>query len=66
MREPNQEELRMSATLERGQGGARFNLFTGTHAIRHAGIDTWWERVLAIVTLALVLIGLTNLILRNF
>ena len=56
----------MSATLERGQGGARFNLFTGTHAIRHAGIDTWWERVLAIVTLALVLIGLTNLILRNF
>jgi hypothetical protein len=65
MAEPNQEELRTSSTFERGQGGARFTLFTGTHTIRHANLGSWWERVLAILGLAFVLITLTNIILRN-
>ena len=65
MKEPNQEELRTSSTLERGQGGTRFTLFTGTHTIRHASLGTWWERVLGILGLAFVLVTLTNIILRN-
>ena len=65
MREPNQEELRTGDTLERGQGGARFMPFSGSHYLRHAQITTWWELVLGVLGLAFAVVALVNLVLRN-
>ena len=65
MREPNQEELRASGALDRGQGGASFTPFMGSHYLRHAQIGTWWELVPGILSLVFVLAALTNLVLRN-
>ena len=66
MKEPNQEELRTSGTLDRGQGGDTFMPFPGSHYLRHAGMGTWWERILGIVSLIFVLVALTNIVVRNW
>ena len=65
MKEPNQEELRASDRLDRGQGGERFTPYSGSHYLRHARIGSWWELVLGILSLAFVLITLANLVIRN-
>jgi len=65
MREHSQEDARSAATLERGQGATGFAPFTGSNYLRHAQITTWWERILAVVCLALVAFGLVNVVLRN-
>jgi hypothetical protein len=65
MREPNQEELRVSSALDRGQGGESFTPYTGSDYLRHASLGTWWERILGILGLVFVLVTLTNIILRN-
>lgn len=65
MKEANQEELRASAALERGQGGASFAPWQGTHRLRHATLGSWWERILAVLSLVFVLVTLANIILRN-
>jgi hypothetical protein len=65
MREPNQEELRASGTIDRGQGGEGFTSYSGSHYLRHARLGSWWERILGILGLVFVLVTLTNIILRN-
>ncbi len=39
--------------------------FSGSHYLRHAQITTGWELVLGILSLAFVVVTLTNLVLRN-
>jgi hypothetical protein len=65
MKEPNQEELHLGGTLDRGQGGASFNPFTGSHYIRHASLGSWWERIFAILGLIFVVVALINILIRN-
>ena len=65
MNEPNQEELRASGAMDRGQGGESFTPYTGSHYVRHATLGTWWERVLAIIGLGFVVVTLVNIVLRN-
>jgi hypothetical protein len=65
MKEPNQEELRVSGTLERRQAGAPFTPWHGSNGLRHVALGTWWERVLSVVGLAFVLITVVNIILRG-
>jgi hypothetical protein len=65
MRTPNREELHASSILERGQGGASFAPWHGSNGLRHASLGTWWERVLAILGLAFVLITLINISLQH-
>ncbi len=65
MKEPNQEELRASGILERGQGAACFAPFRGSDYLRHATLGSWWERILAILGLAFAAITLVNIVLRN-
>jgi hypothetical protein len=65
MKEPNQEEIRASSALDRGQGGTSFSPYTGSDYLRHASLGTWWERILGVLGLAFVLITLINIVLRN-
>jgi hypothetical protein len=65
MRERAEEDTRTATILERGQGGTQFAPFTGSHYLRHAQITTWWERVLAVVCLGLLVFALVNTVLRN-
>ena len=65
MSEPNQEELRASGAIDRGQGGQSFTPYSGSHYLRHATLGSWWERVLGILGLIFVVTTLTNIILRN-
>ena len=65
MKVPNLEELRASGSLDRGQGGASFSPFSGSHYIRHATLGSWWERILAILGLVFACITLGNIIIRN-
>jgi hypothetical protein len=65
MKQPNQEELRASGILERGQAGAPFTPWHGSNGLRHVALGTWWERVLAVAGLAFVLITMVNIVLRS-
>jgi hypothetical protein len=65
MREHNQEEQRASTALDRGQGGTPFTAYSGSDYLRHAQLGSWWERILAVLGLAFVLVTLVNIILRN-
>jgi hypothetical protein len=59
------EEARLGHTLDRGQGGERFVGYSGSHYLRHAQITSWWERILAVITLALVAFTLGSILLRT-
>jgi len=62
MGEPNQEAYRVSANLDRGQGGA---LFLPSDRVRHAQLGSWWERLLAVLGLVFVAVTLANILIRN-
>jgi hypothetical protein len=65
MKHTNLEEYRASGTLQDIQAGAPFNAFNRGAYIRHAQLGTWWERALAILSLAFVLVTLANIVLRK-
>ena len=65
MGEPNQEELRASGAVDRGQGGDAFVPYAGSHYLRHARLGSWWERILGLLGLAFVLVTILNIIRRN-
>lgn len=61
MREPNLEELRTSAALQDEQ--ARVLLSGGgirAIRLRHAQLETWWERALAVIGAAILLVALVD------
>lgn len=60
-----QDDVSAGGRLERGQGGGTFMPFHGSHYLRHAQITTWWERLLAVVSLAMLGFALVNIVLRN-
>ncbi len=47
------------------QAGAPMNAFSRGARIRHVQLGTWWERILAVLSLAFVAVTLVNLLLRN-
>jgi hypothetical protein len=65
MRNTNLEEYRASGTLQDIQAGAPFNAFNRGAYIRHAQLGTWWERVLAVLSLAFVVVTVINIVLRS-
>ena len=78
MTAPNLEELRIGGTLrdipaaqdiparEDNQAGAPFNAFDRGVRLRHAQQGTWWECVLAVLSLILVTSTLIGVLIRNF
>ena len=52
-------------TIEREQGGQAYTPYYGSHYLRHAQLTTWWERILAVISLAFAVITITNLVIRN-
>jgi hypothetical protein len=60
MREPNLEEFRASSALQDVQAGARpgLNAFNRGARMRHAQLGTWWERLLAVITAAILIAAL--------
>jgi hypothetical protein len=64
MREPNLEELRIADTLQDNQSGA-LNAFNRSPRLRHAQLGSWWERVLAVLSLIFVVVTVFNLVIRN-
>jgi hypothetical protein len=62
MGEPNQETYRVSATLDRVQGGAPF---LPSDRLRHAQLDSWWERLLAVLGLVFMAVTLANILISN-
>jgi hypothetical protein len=65
MRHPNLEEYRASGTPQDIQAGDPFNAFSPGGYVRNARHSRWWERALAILSLAFVLVTLANIALRN-
>jgi hypothetical protein len=65
MREPNLEELRLAASLQDNQAGAGLNAFNRSSRLRHAQLGTWWERVLAVLSLIFVTATVVSLIIRS-
>jgi hypothetical protein len=65
VRQINLEEYRASGTLQDLQAGAPLNAFNRDSSIRHAQLGTWWERGLAVLSLAFALVTLTNLLRRS-
>ena len=61
----NLEEIRYSNALQDLQAGAPMNAFNRGARIRHVQLGTWWERILAVLSLAFVAVTLVNLLLRN-
>ena len=59
------DDVIAGSALDRGQGGGTFMPFHGSHYLRHAQITSWWERVLAVVSLAMLAFVLVNIVLRN-
>jgi hypothetical protein len=59
MREPNLEELRASYALQDVQAGARppLNAFNRGARMRHAQLGTWWERILAVLGAAILVLA---------
>jgi len=64
MREPNLEELRRADSLRDRQAGAGLNAFNRSTHLRHARLGTWWERVLAVLSLVFVTATVVSLIIR--
>ena len=64
MREPNLEELRTGDSLQDSQSGA-LNAFNRSPRLRHAQLGSWWERVLAVLSLIFVVVTVVNLVIRN-
>jgi hypothetical protein len=62
MGEPNQEKYRVSANLDRGQGGAPF---LPSDRLRHAQLSSRWERLLAVLGLVFVAVTLANILISN-
>jgi hypothetical protein len=60
MREPNLEESRASYALQDVQAGARpaLNAFDRGARLRHAQLGTWWERILAVLGVAILVLAL--------
>ena len=65
MRNTKLEEYRTSGALQDIQAGAPLNAFNRGSYIRHVQLGIWWERALAVVALAMVLVTLVNLALRS-
>jgi len=63
MRAPNLEELRIADRLQDRQAGA-LNAFNRSTRLRHAQLGTWWERVLAVLSLIFVVSTLIGLVVR--
>ena len=61
---PNLEELRVGDTLQDSQSGAPLNAFNRSARMRHAQLGTWWERILAVLSLIFVTVTLVNLVIR--
>jgi hypothetical protein len=66
MKTPNLEELRIGGALQDSQAGAPFNAFNRGARIRPAPLGTWWERVLAVLSLIFVATTLIGLLIRMF
>jgi hypothetical protein len=66
MKTPNLEELRIGGALQDSQAGAPFNAFNRGTSLRHAQLGTWWERVLAVLSLIFVMATLIGLLIRSF
>jgi hypothetical protein len=66
MKTPNLEELRIGGALQDNQAGVPFNAFNRGARIRHAQLGTWWERVLAVLSLIFVVATLIGLLVRSF
>jgi hypothetical protein len=65
MEEINLEELRYSGALQDLQAGAPLDAFNRSARIRHSQLTSWWERCLAVLSLAFIVVTLVNLVLRN-
>jgi hypothetical protein len=63
MRQPNIEELRLADRLQDSQAGG-LNAFNRTTRLRHAQLGTWWERVLAVLSLIFVVATAISLLVR--
>ena len=63
-RPSDDDDTAEGSTLDRGQGGEPFVAYSGSHYLRHAQITSWWERVLAVISLALVAFTAGNLLIR--
>ena len=63
MHEPNIEELRLADRLQDSQAGG-LNALNRTTRLRHAQLGTWWERVLAVLSLTFVVATAISLLLR--
>ena len=61
MRQPNLEELRLGDRLQDQQAGA-LNAFNRSTRLRHAQLGTWWERVLAVLSLIFVAATVISLV----
>jgi hypothetical protein len=65
MKEPNIEELRRSGALLSSQTGAPTSFAnSGFHCLRHAQNVSWWELVLGLISLGLIVFALFNILLR--
>ncbi len=65
MRTPNLEELRTGDSLQDRQAGSGLNAFNRSTRLRHAQLGTWWERVLAVLSLIFVASTIVSLVIRN-
>ena len=66
MKNTTLEEYRTSGALQDIQAGAPFNPFNRGSYIRHTHLRPGWERVLAVLGLAFVLVTLVNLTVRSY
>jgi len=65
MRTPNLEEIRTGDRLQDGQAGTPLNAFNRGSRLRHAQLGTWWERVMAVLSLIFVATTLISLAIRS-
>jgi hypothetical protein len=63
MRQPNLEELRLADRLQDQQAGG-LNAFNRSTRLRHSQLGTWWERVLAVLSLIFVVATAISLLVR--
>ncbi len=65
MAEPNLSELKASGAVQGMQVDADRDAHIRVTPIRHAQLDTWWERALAILVLSCFAYALAAFLYRN-
>lgn len=65
MKTPNLDKLRTGDILQDSQAGGPLNAFDRGARLRHARLGTWWERVLAVLSLVFVVATAISLVLRS-